>query len=404
MNDSASRRNFFRKVGLGSIGAAALGSGFGTLAAQPLDENVLGKAGVATSERPKGTWKPVSDRKLRVGIVGNGACKFGPSFGFQDHPNVTVAAVSDLFADRRAEMAQACRCEKTYPSLEEMVKDETIEAIFVATDAPSHARHCIDVLKHGKHVATAVPAVFGSVEDAYKLQEAVKASGREYMMFETSAFHDDCYAMRQICRAGGFGKLVYVEGEYLHYMPNPIASYNDWRVGLPQLWYPTHASAYYISVTEGQFTEVQCMGTTSVVKQFQPANNRYKNPFGTEVALLRTTDDGTARLIVSYDSRCPGVESGRVYGRRGFMSGMSYSGLDEKKLPSLDRPPLPPTVSPGHHGGSSGYLMNEFVTAILEGRRPMVDLTSALRMTVPGIIAHQSAIKGGELIKVPQFG
>ena len=101
-----------------------------------------------------------------------------------------------------------------------MVKDDTMEAVFVATDAPSHARHCIDVLKHGKHVASAVPAVFGSLEDADKLFEAVKSSGRKYMMFETSAFHADCHAMRQIYRAGGFGKLVYSEGEYYHYMPH----------------------------------------------------------------------------------------------------------------------------------------------------------------------------------------
>ena len=49
-------------------------------------------------------------------------------FGFQDHPNVTVAAVSDLFPDRCAALAKECRCEKTYPSLEELVKDDTIEA------------------------------------------------------------------------------------------------------------------------------------------------------------------------------------------------------------------------------------------------------------------------------------
>ena len=78
-----------------------------------------------------------------MGIVGNGACKFGSAFGFQDHPNVTVAAVSDLFPDRCSELAKACRCEKTYPSLEEMVKDDTIEAVFVATDAaePRPALH-----------------------------------------------------------------------------------------------------------------------------------------------------------------------------------------------------------------------------------------------------------------------
>src|SRR5262245_1542593 len=91
-----------------------------------------------TTETSKG-WEPISDRKVRVGLVGYGVCKFGAAFGFQDHPNVEVIAVSDLIPDRCTEFAKAARCSKTYPSLEEMVKDDKIEAIFVATDAPNHA-------------------------------------------------------------------------------------------------------------------------------------------------------------------------------------------------------------------------------------------------------------------------
>ena len=176
--------------------------------AQQPGAEILGAGGVKTSDRPKKVWRPVSDRKIRVGIVGYGVCQFGAAFGFQDHPNVAVAAVSDLFPDRCAALARACRCEKTYPSLEELVKDDAIEAVFVATDAPSHVKHCIEVLKHGKHVACAVPAVFGSIEQAHELYEAVRSSGRKYMMFETSAYHDDCHAMREVYRAGGFGKDI----------------------------------------------------------------------------------------------------------------------------------------------------------------------------------------------------
>ena len=76
------------------------------------------------------------------------------------------------------------------------------------------------------------------------------------MMFETSYFHEDLYAMRQIYKAGGLGKLVYSEGEYYHYMEEPIPSYKEWRVGLPPQWYPTHSNAYCIGVTGGSFTEV----------------------------------------------------------------------------------------------------------------------------------------------------
>jgi predicted dehydrogenase len=307
-----------------------------------------------------------------------------------------------LIPERCQALAKACRCEKTYPSLEELVKDDTIEAVFVATDAPSHVKHCIEVLGHGKHVASAVPAVFGSLEDADKLLEAVKTSGRKYMMFESSTYHADCYAMRQIYRAGGFGKLVYSEGEYFHYMPTPIDSFHGWRVGLPPQWYPTHATAYYVSVTGGSFTEVSCMGMPSIIKHLQPENNPYQNPFGTEIALLKTSEGGMARMAESWDSCEPGGEMGRVRGQRGSMWNAGYVG-EEKNLPDLACPPLPPTVDPGGHGGSAGQLMNEFVTAILEDRKPLVDIVSALNMTVCGIVAHQSALKGGELMKIPQY-
>lgn len=400
MDQLASRRGFLHQVGLGTLAAAGAASGAG--AAQAPDAKILGEAGVKSAERPKKVWQPVSDRKVRVGIAGYGVCRFGAAFGFQDHPNVQVAAVTDLFPDRCAALAKVCRCEKTYPSLEEMVKDDSLEAIFVATDAPSHARHCIEVLKHGKHVASAVPAAFGSLDDAHRLFETVKSTKRKYMMFETSAFHTECHAMRQIFRAGGFGKMVYSEGEYYHYASTPIPSYRDWRVGGPPQWYPTHSNAYYVCVTGGSFTEVSCMGMPSLVKHLQPANNRYKNPFGTEIASMRTSEGGMARMAVSWDT--PGYEGerGRVRGQRGSMTGTDYAGL-EKKLPDIECPPLPPTVAPGGHGGSHGHLMNEFVTAILQDRTPLVNIAWALNMTVAGIVSHESALKDGMLLKIPQF-
>jgi hypothetical protein len=74
-------------------------------------------------------WKPFSDRKVRVGIVGHGVCQFALAFDLQSHPNVELVAVSDLFPDRCADMARKARCKKTYPSLEKMVKDDSIDAI-----------------------------------------------------------------------------------------------------------------------------------------------------------------------------------------------------------------------------------------------------------------------------------
>ena len=257
-------------------------------------------------------------------------------------------------------------------------------------------------MKHGKHVACAVPAVFGSLEDAEKVFAAVKASGKKYMMFETSAFHEELYAMRQIYRAGGLGEIVYSEGEYFHYMAEPIDSYKGWRVGLPPQWYPTHSNAYHICVTGGSFTEVSCMGMPSKGAALQPANNPYKNPFGTEIASFRASEGGMSRMAVSWDTPGASGEMGRVRGQKGSYYN-KYEGL-KQKLPPTQRPPLPPGVAAGGHGGSHGYLTDEFVSAILQDRKPLVDITMALNLTVAGIVAHQSALKNGELMKIPQYG
>jgi hypothetical protein len=65
--------------------------------------------------------------------------------------------------------------------------------------------------------------------------------------------------------------------------------------------------------------------------------------------------------------------------------------------------PLPKSVPRGGHGGSHGPLANEFVMAILESHEPAIDVYEALAMTAPGILAHQSALKGGAQLPIPGF-
>jgi len=55
------------------------------------------------------------------------------------------------------------------------------------------------------------------------------------------------------------------------------------------------------------------------------------------------------------------------------------------------------------HGGSHVFLCAEFINSLLEDREPAIDLYIGLNFSVPGIIGHQSALKGGERIQVPAF-
>jgi hypothetical protein len=398
-----------RREFAGLMGAAGAALGLGHTPVVAAAEAPVGADGkvIPGFEAPRAGagaakgWQPFSDRRIRVGIAGFGLCQFGAAFGFQNHPNVEVVAVTDLVPDRCAALAQAVGCGKTYASCEEMIQDDRIEAVFIATDAPSHARLAVSALERGKHVSSAVPAAFGSLEEADLLFQAVKKSGLKYMMFETSYFHDDLYAWHQQYKAGGLGKLVYSEGEYYHYFGEPLGAYNPktrnvdpdgWRKGLPPQWYPTHSNAYYVGVTGGSFTEVTCLGMPSVVPHLQAHGNDYRNPFGSEIALFRTSEGGMARMAVCWDLPAVGGEMGRVYGQK-----------SDKADVDTAKPALPPTVDPGGHGGSHGYLMCDFVDAILRDRKPWVDVAQALNMTVAGIVAHQSALKDGERLKIPQY-
>ena len=113
LNHPFSRRSFLSSIALG-ISAAPL------VRLSAAEKTIQGFEAAPTSASDSEGWRPLSDRKIKVGIVGYGVCQFGSAFGFQDHPNVEVVAVSDLMPDRCAELAKACRCQKTYPSLEEL--------------------------------------------------------------------------------------------------------------------------------------------------------------------------------------------------------------------------------------------------------------------------------------------
>jgi hypothetical protein len=108
-----------------------------------------------------------------------------------------------------------------------------------------------------------------------------------------------------------------------------------------------------------------------------------------------------SRMAVSWDTPGDGGERGRVRGQKGSY----YDNFEAlaKTLPDLSKPPLPPGVEAGGHGGSHGYLMNEFVTAVLQDRKPLIDIGMSLNLTVSGIVAHESALKNGELLKIPQY-
>lgn len=112
-NHSVNRRNFIKTTGLG-VGVGLLGISQINCSNSSKQKQQVIQGFEDTPEETQTTkkWEPVSDRKIRVGLVGYGVCKFSADFGFQNHPNVEVAAVSDLIPERCAELSKVTRCKK----------------------------------------------------------------------------------------------------------------------------------------------------------------------------------------------------------------------------------------------------------------------------------------------------
>jgi predicted dehydrogenase len=323
-----------------------------------------------------------------------------------------VHAVSDLQPKLREKLQQTYQCKKSYDSLEELVKDKKIDAVGVFTDAPSHGRHIVEVLKHDKHCIVAVPLSM-TLEDIELVKEWKEKTGLKVMMAETSVFRSDLYNAKIIYEKGMFGKIVYSEGEYYHPHVDTAWGYKKWRNALPPMLYPTHSTAYYIGVTGKRYTSVSCMGFKGEAPRYK--DNTYNNPFSDESALFETSEGGMSRMNVFWGTEGAHGETGRLFGQLGKFDrdilqvgegiGAKYEGIGDRKILEFPdrRPALPPGMDKGGHGGSHGYLTNEFIMALLEEREPLIDVYEAIAMTAPGIIAHQSALKNGERLVIPDF-
>lgn len=365
------------------------------------------------------------DRRLRIGIVGG---RFGASFQFHEHPNCAVEAVADLREDRRAHLAKTYHCGKTYSSLDELLKDPRVQAVGLFTPAPDHVVHALACLRAGKHVLCAVPAAM-TLEECGQLIATVKSTGLTYMMAETSHFQQMTISARKFFQEGAFGRIYACESEYHHAGLDSLFVENGqrtWRYGFPPMHYPTHCTAHLLGVTGERITRATCIGWGDgdpVLK-----DNPYGNPFWNETAMFQTDRGTSFRVAVWWKGAHRGTERAQYYGDRMSLffphpnglgakivrwsdgkekdsGGFERQGsrLEDYEVPqwwTTDLLPAPLRHNSGHEG-SHTFLTHEFVESVLTGRKPVVDVFAAVAYTAPGIVAHQSALKGGEQLKVP---
>jgi len=365
---------------------------------------------------------------LRIGVIGG---RFGAQFYWHEHPRCRVSAVCDILDEPLEDLKRTYRCDRGYKDWREMLKDREVDAVAVFTPAPLHVEMAVASLKAGKHVISAVPAGMDEPECA-ALLEAVKSTGLTYMMAETSFYRREIIACREWAEQKKFGQIIYSEAEYHHDGLEPLMFEPDgrptWRYGFPPMHYPTHCTGMIVPVTGERLTEVTSFGWGDDNEVLR--TNVYKNPFWSETAMFKTSGGHASRVSVFWHVASGGVERGQFLGTQ--MSyymprpeaedqpGVQALRTGEKMVRNrytesrIEMQPCPvpnrwellpePLRHDSGHGGSHTFITHEFVDAVLSGRRPTVDVHEAIAYTLPGIVAHQSALKGGVIMKIPDYG
>jgi predicted dehydrogenase len=366
---------------------------------------------------------------VRIGIVGG---RFGATFQWHLHPKAKVTAVCDIRPDSLQRLSEVYRCDATYKSFREMLKHSGLDAVGVFTPAPLHAWMAIESMKAGKHVISAVPAGL-SVDELEEILETVKKTGMKYMMAETSYYRPEVITCREWALEGKFGTIFYSEAEYHHEGLIPLMfderGFPTWRHGLPPMLYPTHSTGIVVPVTGERLTEVQAIGWGDGHEVLK--TNAYQNPFWNTTGFFKTSSGHASRISVFWHVAAGGTERGHFFGDRlsyimerpegspntviriskNGQTALDSNGYPEGKVaieafqqPTyMERLPEPMRVKSGH-GGSHAFLTHEFVSAIVDDRQPTVNIWEAIAYTLPGIVAHQSALRGGEVLKIKDYG
>src|SRR4051812_11857365 len=368
----------------------------------------------------------MSTRRVKMAMVGLG---FGAEFIpiYLKHPNAQVTAICQRSKDKLDKVGDAFGIGKRYTSYDELLKDPDVEAVHINSPIPDHAPMSLAALKAGKHVMCTVPMAT-TVEDCQRIVELVKQTGLKYMMAETVVYSREFLFIKELYQKGELGKLQYMQASH----PQDMDGWPDYWERMIPMHSATHVVSPVLGLVNGLAEYVSCFGSGTVREDIQKKSG---NKFAVESCHIKIKDSDVAAHIwrFLYDVARQYRESIDVYGTKQSFEWtltendehiLHTAKKPEPEIPSRVQVPdyahlLPEPIRQftrsiqdadhlsfiqgGGHGGSHPHLVNEMVSALIDGRDPRPNAVTSANWTCVGLCAHESAMKGGEIVRLPEF-
>ena len=144
---------------------------------------------------------------LKFGVIGSGKiAQYRHLPEIQMNRNAIVSAVCDIVDTRAEEIAQEYNC-KAFIDYRQILKDQEIDAVVIATTNATHAEIAIAALEQGKHVLCEKPMAT-TLDDAQKMLNAAKTTGKQLMIAHNQRLEPAHIKAKQIINSGKLGKVL----------------------------------------------------------------------------------------------------------------------------------------------------------------------------------------------------
>jgi len=388
-------------------------------------------------------------KQIRMAVVGG---RRGAAFDFALSnlaEQLQLVAVCDLNEDVVKEWQEKFPHIEGFTRYEQLLDSPRIDAVFLATPMLLHAKQAVQALKAGKHVLS---EVIGShtIEDSWELIEAVEKSNLTYMMAENYCYTRESMMVQHMAGAGVFGEITYAECGYIHDCRDLLHNKDGsltWRGEYIRDFngntYPTHsigpiakwlgintpggdafeelitvtsksrsASHYFLehfgvdhpashigfwNQGDSSTTLIRTKKGVLISLRFdilsaRPHNMTHYGLQGTEAAYLAPRFDGENPLIwLAKESRSehnPQWQSLWEYDQQ-----WEHPAWKQWRTEATN----------AGHGGGDFFVIHEFVTSILEKRRPAIDIYDAVLWSSIFPLSVQSAASGNQPVKFVDF-
>ena len=283
---------------------------------------------VAKNYRKK---KKTKNKLINVAVIGCGGGGLMHISHYLWHGKTLVKTVFDIdknrFADIKKRFPFAHEDISNTTNLDDILNDDEIDIVSVATPDHTHAFYSLQAVSAGKNVLCEKP-MCTSIQDAKDLIDATNHSDKKFSVFQQMRFVPRNSIIKSMIDNGKFGEIFFISTGYIHDMRERAFEFSEWRKDPVNFQHPIYGGQHNIDLIRWLTGEIVEVFATSVKKGLPdyPTDDTY-------LLQLKLKNGGIGNVITCFAPVVPKeYHPLRLYGTNGSVHGDEIFLKESQKI------------------------------------------------------------------------